>query len=25
MVNIELNKINQDWSATNIKLEGDTK
>ncbi|MCK9640325.1 MAG: hypothetical protein M0R39_10510 [Prolixibacteraceae bacterium] len=24
MVNIELNKINQDWSVTNIKLEGDT-
>jgi hypothetical protein len=24
MVNIELNKINQDWSVTNIKLGGDT-
>jgi hypothetical protein len=25
MVNIELNKINLDWSVINIKIEGDTK
>jgi hypothetical protein len=25
IVNIELAKVNQDWSVTNVKLGGDTK